>query len=159
MNVAKNSTEYRVIFFDNLRYFFVLCVVLLHSGNAYFSLTLWWPVSEKNTSIIVDYLNLFFDAFTMPLLFYIAGYFALPSIQKGIGPFLKGKLRRLGIPWIVCTLTICPILPLIYHYTRDNLTLSTSYLDLWIILMNDFMQFTVGIIPSMSELMNCNGFY
>ena len=46
-------------------------------------------------------------------------------------------LKELGIPWIVCIVTICPVLPLIYHYTRDNLTLSTSYLDLWIILMKN----------------------
>jgi glucan biosynthesis protein C len=162
METTVKESSNRLIFLDNLRYFFVLCVVLQHSGNAYSGIffTKWWPVSEKASSIIVTFLMSLFDVFTMPLLFYIAGYFALPAIQKhGISSFIKGKLKRLGISWIVCTLTICPILPLIYHYTRDNLTLSTSYLDLWIILMKNAAQFNVGIIASMDKLMMNNGFY
>jgi hypothetical protein len=120
----------------------------------------WWPVSESDSSIALGLLCVVLNGFTMPLLFYVAGYFALPTIQKhGISSFIKGKLKRLGIPWIVCTLTICPILPLIYHYTRDHLTLSTSYLDLWIILMKNFAQFNVGMITSMDKLMMNNGFY
>jgi glucans biosynthesis protein C len=162
MKTTKTESFNRVIFLDNLRYFFVLCVVLFHSGTSYISVffTKWWPVMESNSSIIVTSLNSIFDVFIMPLLFYIAGYFALPAIQKhGISFFIKGKLKRLGIPWIVCILTICPILPLIYHYTRDNLTLTTSYLDLWIILMKNAAQFNVGIIASMDKLMMNNEFY
>lgn len=120
MNIPANGTENRMIFFDNLRFLLVLCVVLQHSSNAYSNLV-WWPVADDNTSIFVEWLRAFIDAFAMPLLFYIAGYFAVPAInKKGVATFLKGKLKRLGIPWLICILTICPILPLIYHYTRDN---------------------------------------
>ncbi len=110
--------------------------------------------------MIVGWFRAVIDAFAMPLLFYIAGYFAIPTIQKGsVIRFLKGKLRRLGIPWFVCILTICPILPLIYHYTRNNLTLSTSYWGLWIDLMKRAAEFNFGIIYSMNELMQSNQFY
>lgn len=74
---AKN----RVIFFDNLRLFLVICVVLQHSANAYSKLE-WWPVADHFTSVIVDGLRAFIDAIAMPLLFYIAGYFAIPTIDK-----------------------------------------------------------------------------
>lgn len=162
METIKTESQTRIIFLDNLRFLVVLCVVLGHAGNAYSGVPFikWWPVLENNSSILVTSLLSFFDAFTMPLLYYIAGYFALPVIQKhGIASFIKGKLKRLGIPWIVCLLTICPILPLIYHYTRDNLKVKTSYLDLWIILMKNAAEFNVGIIASMDKLMMNNGFY
>jgi glucan biosynthesis protein C len=159
MNIPANGTENRVIFFDNLRFLLVLCVVLQHSSNAYSNLV-WWPVADDNTSIFVEWLRAFIDAFAMPLLFYIAGYFAVPAInKKGVATFLKGKLKRLGIPWLICILTICPILPLIYHYTRDNFVISTSYWDLWVDLMKNAAEFNIGIIFSMNELMQNNQFY
>jgi len=159
MNIPANGTENRVIYFDNLRFLLVLCVVLQHSSNAYSNLV-WWPVADDNTSIFVEWLRAFIDAFAMPLLFYIAGYFAVPAInKKGVATFLKGKLKRLGIPWLICILTICPILPLIYHYTRDNFVISTSYWDLWVDLMKNAAEFNIGIIFSMNELMQNNQFY
>ena len=159
MNAVNQRSNNRLVFLDNLRFFLVLCVVLQHSSNAYSSLT-WWPVAENDSSIIAEWFRAVIDAFAMPLLFYIAGYFAIPTIQKGsINRFLKGKLKRLGIPWLVCILTICPILPLIYHYTRNNLTLSTSYWELWIELMKRAAQLDFGIIYSMNDLMQSNQFY
>ena len=159
MNNKKRYTENRVILFDNLRYLFVLCVVLLHSGQAYTNMVKWWPVSDQ-TSKIIDPLFFLLNTFSIPLLFYIAGYFAVPVMQKkGIGSFLKGKLKKLGIPWLVCILTICPVLPLVYHYTRNNFTLSMSYWDLWVLLMRNMAELNVGIISSMSALMKNNIFY
>ena len=81
MSIAGNNPENRVIFFDNLRFFLVLCVVLQHSSNAYNNL-IWWPVSDNDSSVIAEWLSAFFDAFAMPLLFYVSGYFAIPTIQK-----------------------------------------------------------------------------
>jgi fucose 4-O-acetylase-like acetyltransferase len=159
MHPSEISTENRVIFFDNLRFLAVLCVVLQHASNAYTHLV-WWPVSDNATSVIVEWLRSFIDAFAMPLLFYIAGYFAIPAIKKkGVTTFLKTKLKRLGIPWLICIVTICPILPLTYHYTRNDLTLSMSYWDIWVELMKNAAKFDIGIIYSMSELMQNNQFY
>src|SRR4030043_307067 len=124
MNITKDNTENRVIFLDNLRYFSVLCVVLLHSGLAYFPVMTWWVVVDANTNIIAGWLVVFFDGFTMPLLFYISGYFAILTIQKQeITSFLKGKLKRLGVPWLICILFIIPASHLIYHYSQNNLSL------------------------------------
>ncbi len=149
----------RVTFFDNLRWLFVLFVILEHSSNAYTNL-IWWPVADKDTSIIAGWISAFSDAFAMPLLFYIAGYFAIPSIEKkGALSFLKGKLKRLGIPWLVCILTICPILPLIFHFTRNGLSLSISYGELWVVLFKNAADFNIGLIVSMNELMINNQFY
>ncbi len=161
MSVAKPASSTRLIFFDNLRYLFVLFVVLQHSGGAYSGnfFMRWWAIFENDSSIVVTPLISFLDAFTMPLLFYIAGYFAVSSIQEhGILSFIKGKLKRLGIPWLMCILTICPVFALIYHYTRDNLTLKSGYFNLWITLLENAAQFNTGLIASMDKLVMNNGF-
>jgi glucan biosynthesis protein C len=151
--------NHRLVFMDNLRYGLVLCVVLQHAGNAY-NLLGWWPVSESESSLVADWLTAFLDSFTMPFLFYIAGYFALPTLRrKGSAVFVKGKFKRLGIPWLVCILTVCPALPLVYHYARNGLKLTENYWDLWLKVMKSGLSLDVRIIPSMNELMMQNQFY
>ncbi len=148
----------RVTFFDNLRYLFVFGVVLQHAGMAYLYSS-WWPVADE-PSIFVSALAGFFDGFLMPALFFISGYFAIPSIRKKtISQFIKGKLRRLGIPWSVCTLFIGPIVPLVYHYTRNGLILPSSYWHTWLAVMNSAIGFDVGILPPMRQVLQNNLFY
>lgn len=163
METGKKITSDRVIFLDNLRYLFVLCVVVQHSSNAYYGnlpIMRWWPVVDPGSCTALGLLCAILNLFTMPLLFFIAGYFALPTIKRhGASAFVVSKLKRLGIPWVVCTLTICPILPLVYHYTRNGLTLSQSYFDLWVKLIRSFLRFDVGVIPSMNQVMMNDGFY
>jgi glucans biosynthesis protein C len=159
VTTEKNPSSDRVVFFDNLRLFFVGCVVLQHAANGYLGLD-WWPVSESEVSIVVNGLAAIFDAFTMPLLFYIAGYFAIPVIErKGVKLFLFRKLKRLGVPWIVVSLTICPILPLVYHYTRNGFSLKMGYWEMTLELFRNAAKLDVGIIPSMNDLMATNRFY
>jgi hypothetical protein len=96
----------------------------------------------------------------MPSLFFISGYFAIPSIRKStITQFIHGKLRRLGIPWLVCTLFIGPILPLVYHYTRNGLILSVSYWSTWLAVMNNAVSFDFRILPPMGQIMQNDLFY
>lgn len=156
---VRKETEYRLVFLDNLRLFLVLCVVLEHSSHAYTHMT-WWPVADFAKSNIAAWLSAFTDAFVMPFLFYIAGYFAIPAIRKkGVKAFYIGKLKRLGIPWLICILTVCPVVPLVFHYTRNNFTFSVSYWELWRDIMRNAFEFDVGIIYSMNELMKNNLFY
>lgn len=148
----------RLIFFDNLRYLFVLFVVAEHSANAYNGLG-WWAVADPGQSLLARWLGAISDVFAMPLLFYIAGYFALPNLRKkGVAGFLIGKLKRLGIPWLVCILTICPIVGFIYHYTRNSFKLTQSYGDLWLEIMRKALEFNLGFITSLNQMMQTNQF-
>ena len=159
MLTSNTEAEKRVLFLDNLRWLLVLFVIVEHASNAYTQLT-WWPVADNDTSMIAGWLSAMTDAMAMPLLFYIAGYFAIPSIQKkGVALFIKAKLKRLGIPWLVCSLTICPVLPLIYHSTRNGMSLTTSYWDLWVTLFKNALDLKIGLIVSMNHLMEYNLFY
>jgi glucan biosynthesis protein C len=136
----------RLIFFDNLRYLFVLFVVVEHSAHTWDGLD-WWAVAEPGISLLAAWLAAFSDVFAMPLLFYIAGYFALPNLQKkGLAGFVVGKLKRLGIPWLICILVVTPIFLLIYHYTRGGMSLSQSYLAIWLEEMHKALQFNSGFI-------------
>jgi hypothetical protein len=155
---VQSNLRDRVTFFDNLRYLFVFGVVLQHASMAYINSS-WWPVADES-SMFVGVFTGFFDGFLMPSLFFISGYFAIPSIRKKtISQFIKGKLRRLGIPWLVCTLFIGPILPLVYHYTRNGLILSVSYWRTWLAVMNNALSFDFGILPPMRQVMQNNLFY
>ena len=107
--VQKESLD-RLIFFDNIRYLMVLLVVVLHSAGAYSNHTSWWTVNDTN-SIFFDYLLGVLDVFLMPTLFFIAGFFALPSLQqKGKWRFIKSKFRRLAIPWLLGIVLLIPII-------------------------------------------------
>jgi len=148
----------RATFFDNLRYLFVFGVVLQHASMAY-NYSNWWPVADES-SMVVGVFTGFLDGFLMPSLFFISGYFAIPSIRKRtISQFIRGKLRRLGIPWLVCTLFIGPILPLVYHYTRNGLMLPVSYWRTWLAIMNNAISFDLRILPQMEQVMQNDLFY
>jgi fucose 4-O-acetylase-like acetyltransferase len=119
----------------------------------------WWPV-ENGFSITVGLLTTLTDGVLMPGLFYISGYFAVPSIsRKGGQAFIMGKLRRLGIPWLLCSLFVCPILPLVYHYTHDGMQLTRSYLITWLKVMGNAVGLDTGILPPMARVMQNDLFY
>ena len=160
VNAVGSNNEKRVIFLDNLRYFFVLCVVLQHAANAYNGLS-WWPVAEENSSMVVGWLSAFFDAFTMPLLFYVAGYFAVPTIRKkGVACFSARQVEATGNSLAgVYSNHLSDGMPLVYHYTRNNLVLTESYWELWKTLMTNAAGLNIGIIDSMNTLMQNNDFY
>lgn len=159
MDHAHPYTDTRIPCWDMLRWLLVLCVVVEHASHAYNG-QLWWPVLDTGISRLAGWLSALSDAFAMPLLFFIAGYFALPSITRaGVRSFIKRKLWRLGIPWLVCILTVCPLLPLLYHFTRNGLRLTASYLDLWVALLRDAAALKVGLVVSMNDLMRNNHFY
>jgi len=158
MKNIQSKKESRLDFFDNLRTIFVFGVVFQHAGMAYIWSD-WWPVTD-NSSVVVAFLVAFFDGFLMPSLFYIAGFFAVSSIRgKSISQFLKGKAKRLLVPWLVCILFVCPILPLIYHYTRNSFTLISSYWDIWLKGMGNAAGFDIGILPPMDQVMQNDLFY
>jgi len=115
-----HASQNRLIFFDNLRYLMVLLVLVFHSGASYGSMVALWPYHDPNPTEFVDIIMMIFDVFMMSILFFIAGYFCLPSLQKRGGRrFLAGKFKRLGIPWLVVTILVLPVLDYIHYYTQS----------------------------------------
>jgi peptidoglycan/LPS O-acetylase OafA/YrhL len=99
----------RVAFLDNLRYLMVVLVVVYHSVAAYAIVAPHWIVHDTNT-FAADIIRELFDVFMMPVLFFIAGYFAPASLEKkGLWEFLKDKVKRLLIPWALAVLIFLPL--------------------------------------------------
>ena len=93
----------RIYFIDYLRGFMVLLVVLDHSMHAYaphFKKS--WYFQDFGGKALFDVLHMHNDVIMMPMLFFLAGIFVLPSLERrGVFSFAKEKMYRLFIPFII----------------------------------------------------------
>jgi hypothetical protein len=111
-----------------LRAFITLMVVAHHSVLAYHpypparNATLlaqprWWlafPVVDPHKWTGWSFFNGFNDVFFMSLMFFLSGLFVSHSIErKGSGLFLRDRLLRLGLPFVIAA----AITPLAYYPT------------------------------------------
>lgn len=111
----------RVYFLDNLRAFVILLVVVLHGSMTYMAYAPpWWYVLDPQNSLFFTLLVLLIDIPIMLIMFFIAGYFALPSLNKrGPGEFIKDKFVRVGLPWLAGGLFLAPPTAYLIYYTRS----------------------------------------
>jgi peptidoglycan/LPS O-acetylase OafA/YrhL len=137
----------RIPAFDYLRSFGVLLVLLHHAALAYVSFGYLNPEDPARTvSPIVDSAKwagfdlvvLLNDTFFMPLLFFVSGLFVWRSLErKGATRFLRGRLTRLGIPFLIGVIVLSPVA---YYPTILEIELvhgvSQSFGEFWI----DFAQ-------------------
>ena len=110
MKITKTSQ--RLLFIDHCRAFLVSLVVLDHAMHAYSEhYAKYWFLPDFDRSIFFDVLHLHNDSFMMPSLFFLAGLFILPSLQRrGYLDFFKERALRLGVPFIIGVPLICPLL-------------------------------------------------
>jgi len=116
------ASEKRIYWMDNLRTVIIFLVVLYHAGGVYESGDAWtsfWLVDDPATNDVVSIFLIMFDIFMMPILFFISGYLTPMSLKNKTGwGFLKGKFRRLMVPWAVAVLTLIPLYKVIFLYSR-----------------------------------------
>lgn len=93
----------RHYFLDRVRVWSVYAVVLLHVGMNYMvGAPNWWYVQDEQRSTFFLLLVLVMDIFPMSALFFVAGFCTPASWnKKGAVGFLKGKVWRIAIPWVV----------------------------------------------------------
>ena len=117
------STGNRIHWMDNLRTIIIFLVLLYHIGGVYEAAGMWasfWIVDDPATITWVGILNIVFDIFVMPTLFFISGYLVPASLQNRTGwEFLKGKFKRLMVPWIIAVFTLIPLYKVICLYSRN----------------------------------------
>ena len=120
----------RLFFLDNLRAFAIVMVVVLHASITYMLYAPeWWYVLDADRSLPFTMLVLLVDVPIMPALFFVAGFFALPSLgRRGPGGFVREKLVRLAIPWIVGVIFLAPIATYLIYVSRD---VPMGYLEFW----------------------------
>ncbi|MDR1579935.1 MAG: acyltransferase [Synergistaceae bacterium] len=105
-----SENEKRIAGFDFLRLVMVVSVIMLHSAMTYMMFVpQWWYVIDDRRSFGMALLVVFLDSFPMSELFFLAGYFAPPSLSKrGAYRFLREKFMRIGLPWIIGVVFVAP---------------------------------------------------
>ncbi len=118
-NVTKGN---RIHWMDNLKTIIIFLVILYHAGGVYEGTGIWasfWIVDDPATNDISGLLGLIVDVFVMATLFFISGYLAPASLKSKTGwEFLKGKFKRLMIPWAIAVFTLIPLYKVIFLYSR-----------------------------------------
>jgi glucans biosynthesis protein C len=106
---SKPVPSAHVAFMDNLRYLMVVLVVVYHSVAAYAIVAPHWAIHDTS-SLAADVIRELLDVFIMSVLFFAAGYFALPSLEKhGLREFLRDKVNRLLVPWAFAMFIFLPL--------------------------------------------------
>lgn len=101
----------RLFFIDNIRWLMIIFVVMTHAAVTYSNLGMWYYVEPVKLDIIslafFGIYQSFTQAYSMGLLFLIAGYFVPGSFdRKGFRKFLSDRAIRLGVPTLIYMLFI-----------------------------------------------------
>jgi len=120
---AQASTQKnRIHWMDNLRTIIIALVVLYHAGGVYESTGMWggfWIVDDPDIWMASGIIGIMFDTFVMPAIFFIAGYLAPAALENRSGwEFIRGKAKRLLLPWVLALVTLIPLYKVIFLYTR-----------------------------------------
>ncbi len=112
----------RMVFFDHLRAFVVLLVIVFHIAIGFMAKPpQWWYVVDTQKSAVFDLFVMNTDVFIMPALFFIAGYFAVPVLRrKGTAVFLREKFFRITVPWIFGVLVLAPAITYMIWFSRTD---------------------------------------
>lgn len=127
----------RLLFIDNIRWTVIVLVVMVHAAVTYSGLGHWYYYERREIDALSGLFFGFFlssaQAFSMGLLFLLAGYFVPGSFdRKGAGRFLRDRAVRLGIPTLIFMLLLEPLLSLLPAAVRGDPVLSSAgrdYLD------------------------------
>jgi glucan biosynthesis protein C len=124
------SERPRLYFLDNLRAFVIVMVIVVHASITYMAYAPeWWYVLDPHRSVLFTMLVLVVDVPNMPALFFVAGYLALPSLaRRGPGGFVRQKVVRLAVPWVVGVVCLAPIATYMIYVSRD---VPMGYLEFW----------------------------
>lgn len=127
----------RIYFIDNIRWFIISLVVIMHSAVTYSNMGRWYyyePVKlDLASTMFFGIILTFTQAYSMGLLFLIAGYFVPGSLyRKGLSRFLRDRAMRLGIPTLIYMLIIYPAIDyflLAFQWTAPRPLVSKYFLE------------------------------
>jgi Acyltransferase family len=112
----------RLLFIDNFRILLICGVLVVHLNVAYGWIGSWMyrdpAAPDMFTGIFLSILSAIGLACGMGLFFLLAGYFTPGSYdRKGGASFVRDRIIRLGIPWLVYSLLLQPLV----YYIADGL--------------------------------------
>jgi len=103
---AAPKARVRNVALDRARTFLTLIVLVHHSVIPY----TYFGHTDPKSWIGFDAIVLATDSFFMAMFFFLSGLFAWPGVaKKGPANYLRDRLTRLGVPFVICAFTIIPI--------------------------------------------------
>ena len=143
------KNKIKLINFDYLRTFLILLVVVHHSVVAYTPFYEISPLIDNKQWLGFNFIVLFNDSFFMALLFLVSGLFVWNSLKrKGLKIFLRDRLSRLGIPFVIITLIT---------YSLNVPAMSGHLWFLWVLLeFNLFLALLYKFIPRLDKILTSN---
>ncbi len=116
---AHSPPDSRVPYLDNIRSVVIVFVVLFHAILPYSQACPWWYVVDSQSIPLAILLIILLEPILMPALFFISGLLAWPSWErKGPSRFMVDKVKRLMVPFLLCTFLFSPIMPFIRQWVR-----------------------------------------
>src|SRR5215471_21160221 len=110
---------------DRARTFLTLVVLLHHSVIPY----TYFGHTDPKYFVGFDMIVLATDSFFMAMFFFLSGLFAWPGItRKGPLDYLRDRLIRLGLPFVICAFTI---IPLAYYAISLRQNPDESFANFW----------------------------
>ena len=104
--IAAPKAKTRNAALDRTRTFLTLVVLLHHSVIPY----TYFGHTDPKFFIGFDMIVLATDSFFMAMFFFLSGLFVWPGItRKGPLGYLRDRLIRLGLPFVICAFTIIPV--------------------------------------------------
>jgi acyltransferase-like protein len=114
----------RLPYLDNLKVILIAGIIVIHAVLGYASIVEAWTYTELRevtlapaTEIVLFVLVSPFAFFLMALLFLVAGLLTPASYdRKGCARFVRDRLLRLGVPFVVYVLLVQPCLTYALHH-------------------------------------------
>lgn len=106
----------REVYLDNLKVVLITMIIVIHAVLGYASTVEVWTYTQFRevtlspvTEVFLFVLAAPFAFFMIGLLFLVAGLFTAPSLErKGVGPYVRDRLLRLGIAYVAYVLLVQP---------------------------------------------------
>jgi surface polysaccharide O-acyltransferase-like enzyme len=103
---AKPVSGKRNLAFDRARSCIIVTMLMHHSVIPY----TYYGHTDRQSFLAFDGLVTFNDSYFMAAMFLLSGLFVWSSLKrKGVGDFLRGRLLRLGLPYVVGAVILMPI--------------------------------------------------
>ena len=141
----------RAIPFDNLRSVLIVIVVFGHAIIPYASFIDWWYIPSDASHPLFDLSVAILSVIIMPPIFFIAGYFVVPTVQrKGWSVFWQIRLKRLWIPWLACVVFVSPLMTYAryYHITSSPL----AYGEYLLAYLAGFQNLYIGVLENFDDI-------
>lgn len=123
--LAAPKTKPRNVALDRTRTFLTIVVLLHHAVLPY----TYFGHTDPKSWIGFDVIVLATDSFFMAMFFFLSGLFVWTGIaRKGPSSYLRDRLLRLGLPFVICALTI---IPLSYYAIALRHTPDVSFSAFW----------------------------